>query len=50
MEDKRDPDLENDEIGNTNEEGIVDSADDDEFEDVDESDDSDEAGETNLDS
>jgi len=40
MEDKRDPDLENDEFGNTNEEGIVDSADD-EFEDVDESDDDD---------
>ena len=49
MEDKRDPDLENDEIGNTNEEGILDSADD-EFEDVDESDDSDEADETSLDS
>jgi hypothetical protein len=52
MEDKRDPNLENDEIGNTSEEDIVDSADD-EFEDVDEaddSDDSDEADETNLDS
>ena len=49
MEDKRDADLENDEIGNTNEEGIVDSADD-EFEDIDESDDSNEADETNLDS
>jgi hypothetical protein len=49
MEDKRDPDLENDEFGNTNEEGIVDSADD-EFEDVDESDDLDEADDTNLDS
>jgi hypothetical protein len=49
MEDKRDADLENDEIGYTNEEGIVDSADD-EFEDVDESDDSNEADETNLDS
>lgn len=34
MEDKRDPNMENDEIGNSNEEGIVDSADD-EFEDVD---------------
>jgi len=41
MADKRDPDLENDEIENTNEEAIVDSADD-EFEDVDEIDDSDE--------
>jgi hypothetical protein len=50
MEDKRDSDLENDEIGNTNEEGIVDAADDDEFEDVDESDDLDEADATNLDS
>jgi len=42
MEDKRDPNLEDDEIGNTNEEDVVDSADD-EFEDVDEDDDSDEA-------
>jgi len=49
MEDKPDPNLENDEFGDTNEEGIMDSADD-EFEDVDESDDSDEADETNLDS
>ena len=44
MEDKRDPNLEDDEIGNTNEEDVVDSADD-EFEDVDEDDDSDEADE-----
>ncbi len=33
MEDKRDPDMDNDEIGNSNEEDIVDSADD-EFEDA----------------
>jgi len=44
MTDKRDPNLENDEIGNPNEEEMVDSADD-EFEDVDESDESDDADE-----
>ena len=44
MEDKRDPNIENDEIGNTSVEDTLDSADD-EFEDVDESDDSDEADE-----
>jgi hypothetical protein len=51
MEDKRDPNLENDEIGNTNEEDVVDSADD-EFEDVDddEDEDEDEESETDLDS
>jgi hypothetical protein len=38
MEDKRDPDVDNDEIGNSNEEVIVDSADD-EFEDDDSEDD-----------
>lgn len=38
MEDTRDPNLENDEFGNTNEEDIVESADD-EFEDADEEDD-----------
>lgn len=38
MEDKRDPDMDNDEIGNSNEEDIVDSADD-EFEDDDSDDD-----------
>ena len=51
MADKRDPNLENDEVGHTNEEAIVDAADD-EFEDVDEADDSedaDEDGETDLD-
>ena len=40
MADKRDPDLENDEMGNSIEEDIVDSADD-EFEDADDADDSD---------
>lgn len=44
MADKRDPNVENDEIGNTNEEAIVDSADD-EFEDVDEADDSEDSDE-----
>jgi len=44
MEDKRDPDMDNDEIGNSNEEDIVDSADD-EFEDAEEDDDSDETDE-----
>jgi hypothetical protein len=50
MEDKRDPDMDNDEIGNSNEEDIVDSTDD-EFEDADEEDD-DESDEldTNLES
>jgi hypothetical protein len=50
MEDKRDPDMDNDEIGNSNEEDVVDSADD-EFEDADEEDD-DETDEpdTNLES
>jgi hypothetical protein len=38
MEDKRDPDMDNDEIGNSSEEDIVDSADD-EFEDDDSDDD-----------
>lgn len=50
MEDKRDPDMDTDEIGNSNEEDIVDSADDefeDADEDADEDDDTDEA-ETNL--
>jgi len=46
MEDKRDPDMDNDEIGNSNEEDIVDSADD-EFEDAEEDD---ESEETDLDS
>ena len=44
MEDKRDPDMDTDEIGNSNEEDIVDSADD-EFEDAEEDDDSDETDE-----
>ena len=44
MEDKRDPDMDNDEIGNSNEEDIVDSADD-EFEDAEEDDDSDDTDE-----
>ena len=44
MEDKRDPDMDNDGIGNSNEEDIVDSADD-EFEDAEEDDDSDETDE-----
>jgi hypothetical protein len=44
MEDKRDPDMDNDEIGNTNEEDIVDSADD-EFEDAEEDDESDDVDE-----
>ena len=49
MEDKRDPEIDTDEIGNSNEEDIVDSADD-EFEEVEEDDDdSDETG-TNLES
>jgi hypothetical protein len=48
MEDKRDPDMDNDEIGNSNEEDIVDSADD-EFEDAEEDDDSDDTDE-NLES
>jgi hypothetical protein len=39
MADERDPNFENDEFGNTNEEDIVDSAED-EFEDVDEANDS----------
>jgi len=50
MEDKRDPDMDTDEIGNSNEEDIVDSADD-EFEDADDEDDDDsEETETNLES
>jgi hypothetical protein len=50
MEDKRDPDIDNDEIGNSNEEDIVDSADD-EFEDDDaEEDDESDEPETNLES
>jgi hypothetical protein len=40
MADERGPDLENDEMGNSNEEDVVDSADD-EFEDADDADDSD---------
>src|SRR6476660_8539882 len=44
MEDKRDPDMDNDEIGNSNEEDIVDSADD-EFEDADEADEEDDDSE-----
>jgi hypothetical protein len=46
---ERDPNLENDEIGNTNEEDIVESADD-EFEDVDDVDDSDDSDEEDLES
>ncbi|HMJ82853.1 MAG TPA: hypothetical protein VK504_06785 [Vicinamibacterales bacterium] len=49
MEDKRDPDMDTDEIGNSNEEDIVDSADD-EFEDADDEDDDSEETETNLES
>jgi len=49
MEDKRDPDMDTDEIGNSNEEDIVDSADD-EFEDADEDDDDSEEPDTNLES
>ncbi len=49
MEDKRDPDMDTDEIGNSNEEDIVDSADD-EFEDADDEDDDSEEAETNLES
>jgi hypothetical protein len=45
MEDKRDPDMDNDEIGNTSEEAIVDSADDDEFEDAEDDDDSEDVDE-----
>jgi hypothetical protein len=48
MEDKRDPNLENDEFGNTNEEGIVDSADD-EFEDDSDDDDSDDSDSADAD-
>jgi hypothetical protein len=44
MEDKRDPDMDNDEIGNTSEEDIVDSADD-EFEDAEEDDEADDVDE-----
>lgn len=44
MADERDPNVENDEIGNTIEEDVVDSADD-EFEEVDDADGSDDAGE-----
>jgi hypothetical protein len=49
MEDKRDPDMDTDEIANSNEEDIVDSADD-EFEDADDEDDDSEETETNLES
>jgi hypothetical protein len=49
MEDKRDPNMDNDEIGNSNEEDIVDSADD-EFEDADDEDDDSDEIETNLES
>jgi hypothetical protein len=49
MEDKRDPDMDNDEIGNSNEEDIVDSADD-EFEEAEEDDDDSDETETNLES
>jgi hypothetical protein len=45
MADERDPDLENDEIGNSNEEDIVESADD-EFEEADDADDTDSADDT----
>ena len=48
MADERDPDLENDEMGNSNEDDFVDSADD-EFEDADDADDAD-AIEEDLDS
>ena len=47
MEDKRDPDMDNDEIGNSNEEDIVDSADD-EFEEADEEEDDDDSDETDT--
>jgi hypothetical protein len=47
MADEREPDLENDEIGNTNEEDLVESADD-EFEEADEADDSDDSDEEDL--
>ena len=49
MEDKRDPDMDNDEIGNSNEEDIVDTADD-EFDEAEEDDDADDTDEpdTNL--
>jgi hypothetical protein len=49
MEDKRDPNMDNDEIGNSDEEDIVDSADD-EFEDADDEDDDSDEVETNLES
>jgi hypothetical protein len=49
MEDKRDPDLDNDEIGNSSEEDIVDSADD-EFEDDDSDDDDSDDTDENLES
>jgi hypothetical protein len=48
MADKRDPELENDEIGNSTEEQIVDSADD-EFEDADDADEADDADDTEED-
>jgi len=44
MEDKRNPEMDTDEIGNSNEEDIVDSADD-EFEEAEEDDDSNDADE-----
>jgi hypothetical protein len=47
MEDKRDPDVDNYEIGNSNEEDIVDSADD-EFEEADEEEDDDDSDETDT--
>jgi hypothetical protein len=46
---ERNPNLEHDEIGNTTEEDIIDSADD-EFEDADEADDSDDSDEEDLES
>jgi hypothetical protein len=51
MADERDPDLENDEMGNSIEDDIVDSADD-EFEDADDADDADDTDDidTDLDS
>ena len=51
MADERDPDLENDEMSNSIEEGVVDSADD-EFEDADDADDADDTDDidTNLES
>jgi len=49
MEDKRDPEIDTDEIGSSNEEDIVDSADD-EFEEAEDDDDDSDETETNLES